>query len=99
MHLGGGGSAFYALSVPFCDFLEKNFCFFLSRSGLLRIGAEDCGIHYSDLIWNVANFANIVWNISARSMLMHSGTFQHNQYGIYPIKRNGFCGEIIPVMG
>lgn len=57
--------SFCALSGPFCGFLENFFCFVSFRFGSRRIGAGDSGIHYSDLIWNVENFANIFWNILA----------------------------------
>ena len=49
-------------------FLKKIFYFIFYRCGSFRTGAGDRGIHYSDLIWNVANFANVFWNISARSI-------------------------------
>ena len=49
----------------FCAFLWLSAIFLKKFCGSWRIGAGDRGIHYSDLIWNVANFANIFWNISA----------------------------------
>ena len=70
----------------FCVFLRLSAIFLKKFCGSLRIGAGDRGIHYSDLIWNVANFDNIFWNISTGKTCR-----THHQIGEF------FTGELHPL--